>query len=254
MNATMNAAMNATMKTKPFLRPPLLLVIVPALVFLVAANLHAGGPAWVAGAGYNRGVEGQSMLWTSATVQYFTDQGDLSPILTNAQADSFVAAAISAWTTAAGVSLTVTQGGHLAEDVNGGDIQGQFGVITAPADITSSPPARRSASSMTSTAPLPMRCSAQAPELPAIASPTPSTAVPTTSRRAATLCMRWRSSMASVPHPTLSCLMCSIGWCACSAASLAWAGRRPTTTSSPTIPSQAPPTTPAFRSCTSSTR
>ena len=138
MNATMNAAMNQTMKTKPFLRPPLLLVIVPALVFLVAANLHAGGPAWVAGAGYNPGVEGQSMLWTSATVQYFTDQGALSPILTNAQADSFVAAAISAWTTAAGVSLTVTQGGHLAEDVNGSDIQGEFGVITAPADITSS--------------------------------------------------------------------------------------------------------------------
>ena len=134
----MNATVNATMRMKPIMRPPILLVIVPALVLLVAANLHAGGPAWVAGAGYNPGVEGQPILWTSATVQYFTDQGALSPILTNAQADSFVAAAISAWTTAAGVGLSVTQGGHLAEDVNGSNVQGEFGVITAPADITSS--------------------------------------------------------------------------------------------------------------------
>jgi hypothetical protein len=108
-----------------------------ALVLLFPSILRAGGPAWVAGAGYDPGVEGQPILWANATVQYFTDQGDLSPILTNAQADAFVLTAISPWTTAAGVGLTVTQAGHLAEDVNGGNIQGEFGVITAPPDITS---------------------------------------------------------------------------------------------------------------------
>jgi hypothetical protein len=108
-----------------------------ALVLLFPALLHAGGPAWVAGSGYNPGVEGQPILWTNATVEYFTDQGALSPILTNSQADAFVSAAITPWTTAAGVGLTVTQGGHLAEDVNGSNIEATNGVITAPADVTS---------------------------------------------------------------------------------------------------------------------
>jgi hypothetical protein len=108
-----------------------------ALVLLFPALLHAGGPAWVAGAGYNPGVEGKPILWTNATVEYFTDQGALSPILTNAQADAFVSTAITPWTTAAGVALTVTQGGHLAEDVNGSNIEATDGVIAAPADVTS---------------------------------------------------------------------------------------------------------------------
>ncbi|MGH9523232.1 MAG: hypothetical protein ACRD3E_11950, partial [Terriglobales bacterium] len=77
-------------------------------------------------------------VWSNATVSYFTDQGALSPILNNTQADAFVAAAITPWTMAAGVGLTVSQAGHLAEDVNGGNIQGEFGVITGPADITPS--------------------------------------------------------------------------------------------------------------------
>ncbi|MGA7686517.1 MAG: hypothetical protein WCA58_16005 [Terriglobales bacterium] len=113
------------------------ILAIAALVLLFPALLHAGGPAWVAGAGYNPGVEGEPILWTNATVEYFTDQGPLSPILTNSQADAFVATAITPWTTAAGVALTVTQGGHLAEDVNGSNIEATDGVIAAPADVTS---------------------------------------------------------------------------------------------------------------------
>jgi len=59
---------------------------IAALVLLFPCVLRAGGPAWVAGAGYNQGVEGQPLLWTSATVNYYTDQGDLSPILPGPQA------------------------------------------------------------------------------------------------------------------------------------------------------------------------
>lgn len=117
------------------LRLPAVLVI---LLLVVSHSAHAGGPAFVAGSGYNAGVEGQPLVWANATVQYFTDQGDLSPILTNAQADALVASAISPWTTAPGVGLTVTQGGHLAEDVNGSNIEVNGGVISAPADITPS--------------------------------------------------------------------------------------------------------------------
>jgi len=111
---------------------------VAIILVLSSQPAHAGGPAFIAGSGYNAGVEGQPLLWSNATVQYFTDQGDLSPILTNAQADALVASAISSWTSAAGVGLSVTQGGHLAEDVNGSNIQATGGVITAPADIVPS--------------------------------------------------------------------------------------------------------------------
>src|SRR5271168_378877 len=84
-----------------------------------AVASRAGGPAFVAGSGYNPGVEGQALIWANGSVQYFTDQEDLSPILTGAQADALVATAFSTWTSVAGVALTASQGGHLAEDVNG---------------------------------------------------------------------------------------------------------------------------------------
>jgi len=113
------------------------ILAVAALVLFSPVASLAGGPAFVAGSGYNPGVAGQPLVWANASVQYFTDQGNLSPILTGAQADAFVASAITAWTSAPGVGLTATYAGHLAEDVNGSNIQATVnGVITAPADIT----------------------------------------------------------------------------------------------------------------------
>ena len=114
---------------------------IPAVAtFLLCTALaaHAGGPAFVAGSGYNAGVEGQPLLWTNAAVQYYTNPAALSPILTEAQADALVASAFSAWTSIPGVALTATQGGHLAEDVTGSNIVVTDGVVTAPADITPS--------------------------------------------------------------------------------------------------------------------
>jgi len=105
-------------------------------------------------------------------VQYFTDQGNLSPILTGAQADAFVAAAFSAWTGISSVALTASQGGHLAEDVNGSNIAVANGTITAPADITASATAFPSESFTTTTGRSPMRCSAKALETWRIALPT----------------------------------------------------------------------------------
>ncbi len=114
--------------------------ILAVAVFLTctAVASRAGGPAFIAGSGYAPGVEGHSLIWANGSVHYFTDQGDLSPILPNAQADVFVAAAFSPWTSIASVALAASQGGHLAEDVNGGNIAADTnGTITAPADITS---------------------------------------------------------------------------------------------------------------------
>ena len=109
---------------------------VAGLFICSAVASRAGGPAFVAGSGYAPGVEGQALVWANASVQYFTDQGNLSPILSGTQADSFVATAFTAWTTNS-ATLTASQGGHLAEDVNGSNIVVTNGVITAPADITS---------------------------------------------------------------------------------------------------------------------
>ncbi len=109
-----------------------------ALLVCAAIASRAGGPAFVAGSGYNPGVEGQALVWASGSVAYFTDQGDLSLLLSGAQADAFVATAFSAWTSIPGVALTATQSGHLAEDVNGSNIAiNPDETISAPADITS---------------------------------------------------------------------------------------------------------------------
>ncbi|MGB9084243.1 MAG: hypothetical protein WCC46_06450, partial [Terriglobales bacterium] len=113
--------------------------ILAAFLIASAVASRAGGPAFVAGSGYNAGVEGQPLVWANGSVQYFTDQGNLSPILTGAQADTMIATAFTTWTSLTGVALTATQGGHLAEDVNGSNIETNGeGVVTSPADIAPS--------------------------------------------------------------------------------------------------------------------
>ncbi|HSZ64488.1 MAG TPA: Ig-like domain-containing protein [Terriglobales bacterium] len=112
---------------------------ISVLLICAAPLSRAGGPAFVAGSGYNSGVEGQALVWANGSIEYFTDQGSLSPILSNSQANALVAATFAVWTTIPGVALTATSGGQLAEDVNGSNIQTNgYGVVTAPADITSS--------------------------------------------------------------------------------------------------------------------
>ena len=107
-----------------------------ALVLFASLPLHAGGPAFVAGSGYDAGVMGQPLVWANAQVVYYTDLRALSPILTNAQADTLVANAFTSWTSLWGTSLTASQGGHLAEDVNGTNISvNPDGSISMPADI-----------------------------------------------------------------------------------------------------------------------
>jgi hypothetical protein len=109
------------------------------LLLCSAVASRAGGPAFVAGSGYNPGIEGNPLIWANGSLQYFTNPGPLSPILTEAQADALVSAAFNTWTTIPGVALTASQGGHLAEEVNGSNIETNGeGVVTAPVDITPS--------------------------------------------------------------------------------------------------------------------
>jgi hypothetical protein len=112
------------------------LLVISALVLSNALPASAGGPAYVAGAGFDPAVKGQSVAWAGGDVQYFTDQGDLSPILSGGQADVLVADVLTHWTGVPGVALTVTLAGHLAEDVSGANVVGfPDGTYSIPDDI-----------------------------------------------------------------------------------------------------------------------
>jgi hypothetical protein len=111
-----------------------------AIVLFFAGLARGGGPKYVAGSSYfNSSTMGQPLTWSLGQVNYYTDQGDLSPILPNAAANAFVASAFAQWTSVSSAALTATNAGQLAEDVNGTNIAADsYGTITAPADITSS--------------------------------------------------------------------------------------------------------------------
>jgi hypothetical protein len=111
-----------------------------AFVFLFALLARGGGPEYVAGSSYfNSTMMGQPLVWSSGIVNYYTDQGDLSPLLPNSAANAFIASAFAQWTSVASAALSVTAAGQLAEDVNGGNIAvNASGMVTAPTDITPS--------------------------------------------------------------------------------------------------------------------
>jgi hypothetical protein len=106
-------------------------------IFIFAGVARAGGPEYVAGSSYfNSSTMGQAITWSQGQINYYTDQGDLSPILPNASANALVASSFSQWTSVAIASLTANAAGQLAEDVNGSNIEVTDGIVTAPADIT----------------------------------------------------------------------------------------------------------------------
>ncbi len=111
-----------------------------AIVLLFAVLARAGGPEYVAGSSYfDSSTMGQPITWSLGRVNYYTDQGDLSPILPNAAANLLVANAFSQWTAVSTAALTATGAGQLAEDVNGANIAvNSNGTVTAPADIAPS--------------------------------------------------------------------------------------------------------------------
>lgn len=125
------------MNARPFL---FRLATAVAIVLFFAVLGRAGGPKYVAGSSYfNSSTMGQPLTWSLGEVNYYTDQGDLSPILPNTAANALVASAFAQWTSVSTTALLATNAGQLAEDVNGTDIAVDAnGTITAPADITPS--------------------------------------------------------------------------------------------------------------------
>ncbi|MGH9500298.1 MAG: IPT/TIG domain-containing protein [Terriglobales bacterium] len=111
----------------------LLAIVVVALL----ATAYAGGPKYVAGISYfNTGLAGTPLTWSQGLITYYTDQGDLSPILPGPSADAFVADAFSQWTSIPIAAVSATRGGQLAEDVNRSNVfVNPDHTITMPSDI-----------------------------------------------------------------------------------------------------------------------
>lgn len=106
-----------------------------ALLFCAQPG-HTGGVLAVAGpTGFNPDVVGKPITWANATLSYYTDLGELSPVLTQESANTFVADAFSRWTSVTTASLSATRGGALAQDINGSNVTLNGGAIAMPADI-----------------------------------------------------------------------------------------------------------------------
>lgn len=107
-----------------------LLTLALALVFATPAC--AGGPRFVSGSGW--GVyPGYVVSWNPGVLSYYTDPGPLSPAVNHAQADAMVAAAAAAWNVPTS-SLTLSQGGTLAEDVSTANVTVSGSSVVFPAD------------------------------------------------------------------------------------------------------------------------
>jgi hypothetical protein len=131
---TVTVTTRPTFAARSFL---LRLAAAAAMIFFGALLSRAGGPKNVAGTSYfDSNTTGQPLVWPQGIITYYTDQGNLSPILPNASANSFVASAFSVWTSVPTAAITAASGGQLAEDVNGTNvILNADGTITMPADI-----------------------------------------------------------------------------------------------------------------------
>jgi hypothetical protein len=107
------------------------------IVLLCALTSRAGGPARVAGSAYfDSTVEGRPLTWPQGEITYYVDQGNLSPVLPNSEANALVASAFSQWTSVPTAALSITAGGSLAEDVSGANVnRNSDGMISMPPDI-----------------------------------------------------------------------------------------------------------------------
>ncbi len=156
------------------------LALAAAIILIFALLSRAGGPKSVAGTSYFLSTTtGQPLVWPQGLITYYTDQGDLSPILPNASANAFVADAFSQWTSVPTAAVSAINGGQLAEDVNGSNVTNAAGTISMPVDIQPTATGTPSASSTTMTAPSPALFWAAALSTPARFITTPSSAATT---------------------------------------------------------------------------
>ena len=113
------------------------LALAIGLIFVLSELARAGGPRYVAGTTFfNPEAKGTALTWAQGSIRYYSDQGNLSPLLPGPSADAFVADAFSRWTSIPTAAISATRAGQLAEDVNGSNVFANGdGTITLPSDI-----------------------------------------------------------------------------------------------------------------------
>jgi hypothetical protein len=104
---------------------------------LVSGVAWAGGPRYVTGPPFFTGPAGVPVGWKQANLMYYTDPGDLSGSVNHAAADALVAAAAGVWNVPV-ASISVGQGGELAEHVSGANVYLSSDGMVWPADVESS--------------------------------------------------------------------------------------------------------------------
>ena len=111
-------------------------LLATGLLLAMPLGARAGGPRTVAGTSYfDPGVKGIPLTWGQGLINYYTDRGNLSPILPGANADAFVGDAFSRWTSISTAAISAVRSGTLAEDISGVTMSVSGGSITVPADI-----------------------------------------------------------------------------------------------------------------------
>ncbi|HKU23858.1 MAG TPA: hypothetical protein VJQ54_00225, partial [Candidatus Sulfotelmatobacter sp.] len=111
-----------------------------SIVVTILLSVHisyAGGPKNIAGTvDFDPSVSGQPLTWQNGRISYFTDQGNLSPILPNSSANTLVANSFAVWSAVPTAALAITNSGALAEDVSGANVvHNADGSISIPNDI-----------------------------------------------------------------------------------------------------------------------
>ena len=106
------------------------------LLLLAAAAASASGPRFITGPPYFTGYQSVPIGWKQPTLLYYTDPGSLSASVPHAAADALVAAAAGLWNVPV-ASITVQQGGPLAEHVSGQNVYLDANGMEYPADVMS---------------------------------------------------------------------------------------------------------------------
>jgi hypothetical protein len=101
---------------------------------LVASTALAGGPRFVTGTQFSGTGPGNVIAFYTPNPLYFTDPGALSSNVSHAQADAMVAAAAAVWNVPT-ASITLAQGGQLAEHVSSANAYFSGSGIVFPADV-----------------------------------------------------------------------------------------------------------------------
>ena len=107
------------------------------LLWLGCAVAGASGPRFVTGPPFFPGTQSLPIGWKQANLLYSTDPGNLSATVPHAAADALVAAAAGVWNLPV-ASITVGQGGPLAEHVSGANVYLDASGMVYPADVMSS--------------------------------------------------------------------------------------------------------------------